>query len=137
MLTWFEENYLQANPNKFQLTFDRQHAEKEDQMEIIVGNTVVKAQSTVKLLGIHIDNKLSFNNHVLYICKRAGFKLNALARLSTKLDFNGKPMLFNAFILSHFMYSPVVWHLCGATCLKMIEKIQKRALRYVTNDYVS
>ena len=33
---------------------------KKDKMELIVGNTVVKAQSTVKLLGIHIDHRMLY-----------------------------------------------------------------------------
>ena len=37
---------------------------------------------TVKLLGITLDNKLNFNEHVSNICKKANQKLHALARIS-------------------------------------------------------
>jgi hypothetical protein len=106
-----------------------------DMMEVKIGNYMVKAETSVKLLGIHIDNNLCFNGHISYLCQKAGFKLNASARMSKKVDFNGKLMLFNSFILSCFMYCPVVWHFCGIADMKKIEKIQKRVLRYITNDY--
>ena len=136
MLRWFSDNFLQANPNKFQLiTFSKNV--NIDQMEVKVGNAIILSEPTVKLLGVQIDNTLNFNLHITQLCRKAGFKLNALARLSKSLDFQGKMMLFNAFILSHFMYSPVVWHLCSSNDMKKVEKIQKRALRYVTDDFTS
>ena len=35
-----------------------------------------------KILGITIDNKLTFKSHLKNICKKANQKLNALARIS-------------------------------------------------------
>ena len=134
MLNWFHENFLQANPDKFQLvTFNRRH--DGNVMNVKVGNVMIKAEPTVKLLGVYIDQSLCFNNHISYLCQKAGYKLNVLARLSNNLDFKGKLMLFNSFVISHLMYCPVVWYMCSITDMKKIEKIQKRALRYVTKDY--
>ena len=40
-----------------------------------------------KLLGIHIDNKLTFEPHVRSLCKKASQKLNAFARIAYSLKF--------------------------------------------------
>ena len=45
--------------------------------------------------------------------------------------------VFRAFILNNFQYFPAIWHQCSVSNTKNIEKIQERALRYVTNDYKS
>ena len=50
-----------------------------------------------KLLGIHIDNKLTFEPHVRLLCKKANQKLNAFARITQSLKFEQRN-LFNAFI---------------------------------------
>ena len=42
-------------------------------------------------------------------------------------------IIYNSFILSNFNYCPVIWHLLTAK----MEKIQERALRFVTEDYDS
>ena len=42
--------------------------------------------------------------------------------------------MFNAFVLSNLNYCPLVWHMCGVTDAKKVEKIQERALRFVFND---
>ena len=44
-----------------------------------------------KLLGIEIDNKLTFNDHVcqyLHICTKASQKLHALSRISNFMSLN-------------------------------------------------
>ena len=45
--------------------------------------------------------------------------------------------IFRAFILTHFNYCALVWHFCGATNTKKLERIQRRALRFVFLDFNS
>ena len=46
-----------------------------------IGNEKIESLSAVELLGIEIDNKLNFNNHINTICRSATNQLNALIRL--------------------------------------------------------
>ena len=62
-----------------------------------------------KLLGIHIDNKLTFEPHVRSLWKKGSQKLNALARIAYSLRFDQRKLLLNAFITSQFSYAPVIW----------------------------
>ena len=62
-----------------------------------------------KLLGIHIDNKLTFEPHVRSLCKKGSQKLNAFARTVCSLKVNQRKLLLNAFITSQFSYALVVW----------------------------
>ena len=104
---------------------------------IVINDTVVNSETSVKLLGVHIDSRLNFNNHITHICKKAGKQINALARLSSTLSMEVKYRVFETFILSHFNFCPIVWHFCSAEDLKRIENVQKRALRFVLNDFNS
>ena len=63
----------------------------------------------MKLLGVHIDDKLNFNEHINKICKSAGNQLNALTRHKLFLGLNEKEVLVNSFIYSNFNYCPLVW----------------------------
>ena len=134
MLNWFNSNLMQANPNKFHyILFNRNNSNEIN--SICVRNMILESKSDVKLLGVHIDSKLSFDLHVSEICKRAGRKLNVLGRLSKTLDVKAKFMLFNSFVLSDFNFCPVVWHYCNITNLRKLENIQKRALRLVFGNF--
>ena len=46
----------------------------------------------------------------------------------------GKLTNYYSFILSNFNYCSLVWHFCGESNTKKLEKIQVRALRFIYND---
>ena len=54
--------------------------------------------SFVELLGIQIDDKLSFNLHISNICMSAANQLNALIRLKRFLGFKEKRILINTYL---------------------------------------
>ena len=70
-----------VNPDKFQLIL--QDKGRSDNINIVVEIRTEKIRSTslVKLLGVHIDDKLNFSKHINKICKSTGNQLNALIRL--------------------------------------------------------
>ena len=45
--------------------------------------------------------------------------------------------MYYSFILSNFNYCPLIWHFCGESNTKKLEKIQERALRFIYNDSYS
>ena len=105
MLKWFTDNYMQANPSKFQLIlFGSEHLDSS----VVVDDIVIKAERCVKLLGVNIDCTLGFNEHINETCKKAGRKLNVLGRLCKTLNVQDKLKLYQAFILSQFNYCPCV-----------------------------
>ena len=48
-----------------------------------------------------------------------------------------KVAIINSFVLSNFNYCPLVWHFSYCESITKIEKIQKRCLRIILNDYES
>ena len=84
MLSWFTENYMSANPDKFQaIVLGMKNPET---MNFAVGNVTINPSQSVKLLGIEIDSKLNFDTHVHEICQKAARQINALKRLSKFLN---------------------------------------------------
>ena len=61
----------------------------------IEGNVLIES-SQERLLGIKIDRDLNFHIHLNEICKKAGNKLNALARQCKILPFYRRKLLVNA-----------------------------------------
>ena len=43
----------------------------------------------------------------------------------------------NSFIYANFNYCPMVWHFSACESIRKIEKIQKRCLRIILDDYHS
>ena len=90
-----------------------------------------------KLLGIHFGNKLTFEPHVISLCRKASQKLNAFARIACSLKFEQRKLLFNAFITSQFSYVPVVWMFHNRKLNNHINCIHERALRIAYQDHNS
>ena len=96
-----------------------------------------KSEETVKLLGIHLDYKLNFEQHISELCRKAASQLNVLKRLKRFIGFNEKKILVQSLFYSNFDYCPLVWYFSSAKSLQRIEKIQERALRFLHNDHLS
>ena len=126
-----------VNPDKFKaFVIDKKRTNYTNE-KIQISNEDIQIVPSVKLLGITIDNRLNFNEHISSICKSAANQLNALVRLKTFLGSNERKVLVNSFVLSNFNYCPLVWFVSSSTSLRKIENLHKRALRFLLNDYVS
>ena len=134
-IKWFDTNRMEANSSKFQAI--TVNAAEDPRAHINLGDKVIIAESTVKLLGVHLDDHLNFNQQTKELCRKAASQLNVLQRLARHLDQGCRMSIFRAFILTHFNYCALVWHFCGATNTKKLERIQCRALRFVFLDFNS
>ena len=73
MSKWFSDNYLKPNPNKYHVLLSETSGTQS-----IVENIPIASSSCEKLLGIKIDQKISFEPHAESLCKEANQKINAL-----------------------------------------------------------
>ena len=133
-LQWLRNNTMAANPEKFQIMF---LGTNKTNIDFDIGNIKLKSSSHVKLLGIKIDNKLKFNDHIEEICKSASGKIKALNRIRPYLDIETARKLVSAHVLSNFNYCPLIWMNANKTCYDLINKTHKRALRAVYQDFNS
>ena len=136
VLKWFSCNQLAANPAKFQMMIlGGLMAQKP--LTIKMENIVITSSDSVRLLGITIDDKLSFTSHISTLCTRANSNVRNLCRIRRYLNQDQLILLFNSFILSIFNYAPIVWMFCNKSSCKSIDSIHKRSLRAVYGDYVT
>ena len=84
-----------------------------------------------------MNNRLGFDTHVANICNRVSKKLYALARISQYMNIHKQIMTMKAFISSEFGYYPLVWIFHSTKLNSRVNKLHKRALRIVYQDYTS
>ena len=100
-----------------------------------IGEHKIWEESKVKLLGVIIDNKLNFEEHVNSLCNKPNKKLTALIRLVKFLSFEKKRNLLKAFIESQFKYCPLIWMFHSRNLNNKINHLHERDLRLIYNDY--
>ena len=103
------ENHMVLNPGKCHYLVLGKRSNSDT---INLNGTKLASSSYEKLLGILIDRDLSFDKH-LKSCRKAGQKLNALARISNYLTHDQKRLLLNSIIKSQFSYCPLIWMFCS------------------------
>ena len=130
ILNWFKVNSMAANPGKFQIMFLGLKIDNS-KITFAVENKQIKRKREVKLLGIPIDEKLTFTRHIANICSLANNRLRALTRIRRFLPTEQAKYLSEAYIMSAFKYCPLIWMFCNKTSNSQINKIHKRTLRLV------
>ena len=79
LVEWFCDNYLTLNADKCHLIAS---GCKEEAMYASVGDALLWEENSVKLLGLFIDSKSTFDKHLHTICKMAPQKLTIIIRLA-------------------------------------------------------
>lgn len=102
-----------------------------------INNDTIEVLRAVKLLGIAIDGGLNFNLHISKIYRSAANQLNALIQLRNFLGFEKKKKdLMDSFFYSNFNCCPLVLMFSHKKSLNKVGRLQKRALKFLYNDYV-
>ena len=94
-------------------------------------NKKLSSTCSEKFLGIKVDNKFTFEEHVEGLCKKACQKFGAVARISSLMRFEQRKRAVNLFITSHFSYCPLVWIFFNRRLNNRINHIHER----VYEDY--
>ena len=71
----FSDNQMKGNTDKCHLIMSTNNTP-----ELKIGDSLIKTSTCEKVQGVKNNYKLTFNNHVAYLCKKANNKLKALAR---------------------------------------------------------
>ena len=131
---WYKENLLQANRQKYQiLTIDPQPSKRSPEyaMKMEFDGHEFKSSEYLKILGVTIDNKLTFSEQISDICKKTSCKVGVLLRLLNLIPWSAKLQLYKSNILPHLTYCDIAWHFCKSSDKKKMERVQERALREV------
>ena len=99
-----------------------------------IEDTYVFCKDKVVLLGITIDNKLTFEAHIENLCKKATYKLWALQRIRKFITAMQAKALASSFVNTQFNYCAIVWMFCSRKSKFRLENIHKRVLRVVYNE---
>ena len=83
---WFEINGMQTNPSKFQFMVMSYGSVDKECISLSVNESILKPESHVKVLGVTLDDRLTFTEHISICCTKTARQLNALSRISRYLD---------------------------------------------------
>ena len=94
---------------------------KHESLKIEIKEIKLESAKSVKLLGVTIDHNLTFDAHVLNICKAAGPKIKSLSGIRNTMDEKQAKLLFNSFILLQVNFCSILWMFIKKLSISKIE----------------
>jgi hypothetical protein len=88
-----------------------------------------------RYLGVILDNKLSFNEHVDAITKKATNLLNLCRRNLSMCSSQAKETAYKALIRPQLEYASPAWNPHTTRNINKLEAVQRRAARFVLGNY--
>ena len=68
---------------------------------ICVNSEEIKTVESLNLLGVKIDSKLNFTDHISSICKKASQRIGVIMRLRDFIPTKAKLVLFKSAVLPY------------------------------------
>ena len=129
LFKWFSDNQMKENTDKCYLLLS-----KDGSSEIHIGDSIIESSTCKKILGIKIDSKLRFDDHLRDLCNKATRKLGTLARATPYTNLQKRNVLRNAFFHTQFNYCALVLMLHSRQNNNKIKCLHERYLRLIHND---
>ena len=130
---WSTNNSMIVNSTKTKvvlITGQRLDKKLEDRnLTLIAHGSVIDQPTSEKLLGVRIDEKLKFDDHVEDLSKKLSQRIGVLKNIKRNLPLNERKLFYNAMIKPIMLYGSTVWG--SSTNIDKIFKLQKRAARVI------
>ena len=132
--TWMTMNYLSLNAEKTEvILLGPKHLRDMVSDNIIsLDDISLSSNSSVRNLGVIIDQDLSFKAHISQACKTAFFHLRNIARIRNILSNSDAEKLIHAFVTSRLDYCNALLAACPKSSLKSLQLVQNAAARLLT-----
>ena len=101
--------------------------------DISVGNNTINETSVTKFLGIHLDKKLNFVNHITEMSMKVAKSIELLYKLNSFLPETILKKLYTSLIHPYLSYSIEAWHGTYQNNTSKIFVLQKKAIRAINN----
>ena len=99
---------------------------------LMVGSSLIEKVSCYKLLGVHLSDNLTWNEHVTHIVKKGSMRLYAIRALKKcRLTDRQLILVYCIIIRSGLEYASPVWAGFTQYLSGQIESIQRRALKII------
>ena len=133
--SWCNANKLKLNLSKTQcIYFGTNHSLKNikgTEYNLKLDGVEITRSKSVSYLGIHLDEKLSFSDHINFICKKTSQALGSLSSIKHLFPIPVRKKIYPSLVLSNLHYCNTIWMTTNTTNLNRIATLYNRTCRAV------
>ena len=131
--TWLKANKLTINLKKTHyMIFHRARIKNKYENTVQIQGNIIDHVNATKFLGIIIDNKLNWSDHINYIKNKISKSLGIIYKIRSFLNRITLRNLYHTFVFPYLIYGVEVWGNTHAIHLNPIIKLQKKYIRAIT-----
>ena len=130
LYTWFNVNKLSLNVTKTNyMIFSNKNVATDS--NILINGADIERVGCTKFLGVLIDSKLTWKEHINKLKGKLSKSVSILYRCYKLIDENALKTLYYSLFLSYLTYCCEVWGTTYKSNLKCLCILQKKAIRII------
>ena len=130
LVVWLQSNKLTLNIKKTHfMIFSQPRKALQYTKQVLIDKQAIDRVENTRFLGVLVDDKLNFKDHIAHIRKKIVKGIYVLGRAKKFFDEITIKDLYYAFIHPYFNYCIDVWGSTCSTYFTPLVKLQKRAMR--------
>ena len=136
---WFKANKLSLNISKTNFIIFRSNNKIIPPSDNVlkIDDIIIPQVTSSKFLGVHIDQHLKWNTHILEITKKISKNIGIIRRIAYLLPPHILNNLYFTLIYPYLTYCNFIWTSTYNDHLTNLRVIQKKAIRLITGSAVN
>lgn len=131
---WLNAHRLTLNTKKSSyMLFNNQIMDDQRPIFFGINNYKLSYSTTIKYLGLYIDETLSWEKHISYLRKKLSAPVGILKQLSYLVPLYLLRTVYFSLVHSHLQYLAILWFPTGKSLIKPIMVLQNRAIKNIYN----
>ena len=134
---WFEKNNMRINTDKTEILIFKHHrGNSKMAIPITYQNKKIRLipKTSIKVLGIIIDQNLSWTPHINQVKKYSMNSTRNVHRINKMLPISTRINLYNTIIVPNFDYGDVIFGGCSEKNTKRLQLVQNFAVKSITGN---
>ena len=130
---WLKANRLSLNIDKTWFMLFTHSNVTNIPFSVDIGGNVLERVTSTKFLGIYIDERLSFNTHILHLSRKLAHVNEIMRKIAHFMPLIVLRGVYFSLFQSILEYGMSVWGVCGVTNCSRISNIQCRVMKLLAN----
>ncbi|XP_058042561.1 retinoic acid-induced protein 2 isoform X2 [Ahaetulla prasina] len=128
---WMGRNRLKLNPSKTEWLWMPAPRYSQLQPQLTVGGELLAPMERVRNLGVLLDGRLSFDDHLVAVSKRAFHQVRLVRQLRPFLDREALCTVTHALVTSRLDYCNALYMGLPLKCTRRLQLVQNAAARVI------
>jgi len=127
LTNWASDNFMSFNATKTKFMVVSNSSDDIEYPELMMNGTKLEQVHTYPQLGIHLNDRMNWDDHINHTINKASKKINIIWKLSRELPRYATENIYTSYIRPQLEYGCLVYTSCTKAQSQRLESVQRRA----------